>query len=293
MLWGVLFYGPTASAFLLQRVRIDEEDRKSRGNGREPNMTSNADIVVDQFTRQATPFANSAAMRDEDALRLLVEFSGAGADDTVLDVACGPGLVVAAFARLCRHATGIDLTPAMIGKAREHAASLALTNVDWRTGNVLPLPFPDRTFSVVVSRFAFHHFPDPLGVLREMVRVCARPGRVVIADMAASEVLEKSAALNAMERLRDPSHTRALPLSEWRVLFGQAGLPAPRETSCDVRGDLDGLLKSSFPAPADIPVIRRMFEDSLADDGLGMKTKRKDDRILLSYPIAIFAADVV
>jgi hypothetical protein len=55
-------------------------------------MTSNADIVVDQFTRQAAPFANSAAMRDEDALRLLVEFSGAGADDTVLDVACGPGL---------------------------------------------------------------------------------------------------------------------------------------------------------------------------------------------------------
>src|ERR1051326_9048738 len=99
-------------------------------------MTSNADIVVDQFTRQAKTFANSPAMRDEDALRLLVEFSGAGADDTVLDVACGPGLVVAAFARLCRHATGIDLTPAMIAKAREHAASLALTNVDWHTGNV-------------------------------------------------------------------------------------------------------------------------------------------------------------
>jgi ubiquinone/menaquinone biosynthesis C-methylase UbiE len=82
-------------------------------------MTSNADIVIDQFTRQAAPFANSAAMRDEDALRLLVEFSGAGANDTVLDVACGPGLVVAAFARACRHATGIDLTPAMIEKARE------------------------------------------------------------------------------------------------------------------------------------------------------------------------------
>ena len=43
-------------------------------------MSSHADIVVDQFTRQAAPFANSAAMRDEEALRLLVEFSGAGAD---------------------------------------------------------------------------------------------------------------------------------------------------------------------------------------------------------------------
>src|SRR3954463_1353276 len=185
-------------------------------------MTSNADIVLDQFTRQSTPFANSAAMRDEDALRLLVEFSGATAGDTVLDVACGPGLVVAAFAKVCRHATGIDLTPAMIEKAREHSAALSLTNVDWRVGNVLPLPFPDRSFSVVVSRFAFHHFPDPLAVLREMTRVCTRPGRVVVADMAASDDRRRADALNRMERLRDPSHTCALTLAEMRGLFGQA-----------------------------------------------------------------------
>jgi len=255
-------------------------------------MTSNADIVVDQFTRQATPFAASAAMRDEDALRLLVEFSGAGARDTVLDVACGPGLVVAAFAKVCRQATGIDLTPAMIDKAREHAAALGITNVDWHVGNVLPLPFPDGAFSIVVSRFAFHHFPDPLAVLREMARVCQAPGSIAVADMVASDDPKKAAALNKMERLRDPSHARALSLAELRGLFAQAGLSAPREIYYDVRADLEGLLKSSFPAPGDLPVIRKMFEDSLADDGLGMKTKRKDDRILLSYPIAVLAAEV-
>ncbi len=72
-------------------------------------MTSHTDIVVDQFTQQATPFANSTAMRDGEALRLLVDFSGAGADDTVLDVACGPGLVVAAFAKTCRRAASITV----------------------------------------------------------------------------------------------------------------------------------------------------------------------------------------
>ena len=95
-----------------------------------------------------------------------------------------------------------------------------------------------------------------------------------------------------MEKLRDPSHARALPLAELRGLFAQAGLPAPRETFYDVRAELEGLLATSFPAPGDIPVIRQMFADSLADDGLGMKTKQKGDKILLSYPIAILAADV-
>jgi hypothetical protein len=69
-------------------------------------------------------------------------------------------------------------------------------------------------------------------------------------------------------------------------------VPARRETYYDVRGELEGLLAASFPATGDIPVIRQIFEDSLADDGLGMKTKRKDDKILLSYPIAILAAEV-
>ena len=151
----------------------------------------------------------------------------------------------------------------MIDKAREHAAAAGLANVAWHIGNVLPLPFPDRAFSIVVSRFAFHHFPDPLAVLREMARQHA-PG----------------------------PHTRALSLAELRGLFGAAGLPAPRETCYDVRGELEGLLATSFPAPGDIPVIRQMFADSLVDDALGMKTKRKDDKTLLSYPIAILAADV-
>jgi SAM-dependent methyltransferase len=200
--------------------------------------------------------------------------------------------VVAAFAKICRRAAGIDLTPAMIDKAREHAAALGLVNVDWHVGNVLPLPFPDGSFSLVVSRFAFHHFVDRLGVLREMARVCTRPGRIVVADIAASDDAAKAAALNTMERLRDPSHTSALSLAGLRALFAQAGLPVPRETYYDVRAELEALLAASFPAPGDDAVIRRMFADSLSGDGLGMKTKRKGDKILLSYPIAILAAEL-
>jgi 2-polyprenyl-3-methyl-5-hydroxy-6-metoxy-1,4-benzoquinol methylase len=67
--------------------------------------------VVDQFTRQAVPFATAAPIRDQAALELLVDAAGTGADDEVLDVACGPGLVACAVARAARQVTGIDLTP--------------------------------------------------------------------------------------------------------------------------------------------------------------------------------------
>ena len=114
----------------------------------------------------------------------------------------------------------------------------------------------------MVSRFAFHHFPDPLAVLREMARVATRPGRIVVADMAASDDPKRADALNRMERLRDPS-IRARCARRLRSLFAQAGVPAPRETYYDVRGELEGLLGDVVPGAGRLPVIRQIFEDSL------------------------------
>src|SRR5713226_5161704 len=128
-------------------------------------------MILDQFSRQAVPFSTSPGIKDEQALRLIVELSGAGPEDLVLDVACGGGIVVCAFAPVVRQATGIDMTPAMLERARHLAAEKGITNVSWREGDVARLPYPDGAFTIVVTRFAMHHFPDPAAVFREMVRV--------------------------------------------------------------------------------------------------------------------------
>src|SRR5690242_10573571 len=74
-------------------------------------------LVLDQFTRQAEPFARLPAHSTEESVRLVREAAGIDPADTILDVACGPGLLACAFARSARHVTGIDLTPAMIDQA--------------------------------------------------------------------------------------------------------------------------------------------------------------------------------
>ena len=248
-------------------------------------------MILDQFSRQAVPFSTSPGIKDEQALRLIVEFSGAGPEDTVLDVACGGGIVVCAFARVVRHATGIDLTPAMIERARSLQAEQGLSNVSWKQGDVLPLPWPDGAFSIVTSRFAFHHFLDPRAVLAEMRRVCAPGGKVVVIDTEASPDVAKAAEFNRMERLRDPSHVRAMPLTELRGLFPQAGLPAPRGTSYRLEGELEALLGRSFPLAGDADKIREIFAASLGDDRLGIPMAREDARICYAYPVAVLVAD--
>jgi ubiquinone/menaquinone biosynthesis C-methylase UbiE len=247
------------------------------------------DEILDQFTRQATPFATAPGIRDEAALKLIVEASGAGPDDTVLDVACGPGLVVAAFARVVRHATGIDITPAMLDRARTHAAQQGLTNVTWHLGDVLPLPWPDASFSIVTSRFAFHHFLEPLSVLREMARVAKPGGRVVVVDSTPGR--ERADAFNRMERLRDPSHVRSLPVEEHRDLYATVGLPEPRVTSYRLEGELESLIGRSFPHPGDDEKIREIFRQALKDDALDIQPRLDNGQIRYGFPVSVLVAE--
>ena len=251
-------------------------------------MPTHREQILDQFTRQAMPFSTAPGIKDERALALLVEASGAGPDDTVLDVACGPGLVVAAFARVVRHATGIDVTPAMLARAREVTAGLP--NVTLDPGDVLPLPYADGAFSIVVSRFAFHHFADPRAVLAEMRRVCRPDGRVVLCDLTASDDPAKAAAFHRIEMLRDPSHVRAIPLAELEALFPAVGLPAPTATFYKLPFELEGLLQRSFPRPEHVHTIRAAYTAAAADDALGLGTHRVGDEVRAAYPVVVLCA---
>src|SRR4030095_14854484 len=148
--------------------------------------------------------------------------------------------------------------------ARSPAAAQGLTNVTWRLGDLLPLPWPDGSFTLVTSRFAFHHFLDPQAVLHEMVRVCAPGGTVMVVDAAPAP--DKADAYNRMELLRAPPHTRAMPLVEHLELFRHAGLPEPRVTNYRLDSDLEGCLSRSFPPPRDAGKIPRIGLDP-ADRG--------------------------
>lgn len=253
---------------------------------------SHQGLILDQFTRQASLFSTAAPITNADAVRMIVEAARPGPDDTVLDVACGGGIVVCAFAPHVRRATGIDVTPAMLNEAQRLAAEKGLTNVEWHRGDVNSLPFEDGSSAIVVTRFSVHHFPDPAAVLREMARVCALGGRLVVVDMYASQDPAKAVEFNRLERLRDPSHMRSLTLAELKGLFGAAGLPEPKASFYELRDEVRNLLARSFPEPGDDAKIIELFKASAADGRLGIPVHIEGERIHYAYPVAILAAQL-
>lgn len=252
------------------------------------DATLQRQLILDQFTKQAIPFSEMPAHSNDENIQLIIETAGLGPDDTVLDLACGPGLITCAVAQVVRHVTGIDITPAMIEQAQHRQRSEGLTNMTWEVGDGLALPFPDASFSAVITRYSFHHFLDPQAVLAEMARVCQPGGTLCVVDILTSSP-EQAKAYDHFQKLRDPSHVRGLGLEELTGLFYDAGVRDMRTVFYKSELELEKSLAASFPNPGDADVIRQLFRDDLGVDRMGLGATERDGLIYFAYPIVILA----
>lgn len=247
-------------------------------------MSNHGDDILDQFTRQADLFQATHRLA-EDATRAALEVSGVGSEDVVLDVACGPGILACAFAKHARYVTGVDITPAMLERAANLQRESSLQNVEWKSCDVNHLPFGDGSFSMLITRYAFHHFEQPEAVLAEMVRVCSPGGKVVVIDAAPSA--DKAEAYNEVERMRDPSHTVALPAEEIGRMMRAQGLQIERSYYYAYEVAARSLLERSFPADGDRERIYRLYEDDVGADRLAMNARLADGVLQVTFPTMI------
>jgi arsenite methyltransferase len=128
------------------------------------------DSAVESFAGVANPFSLGRLSPGE---RVLDLGSGAGTDS----------LVAAQMVGEEGHVTGIDMTPAMLAKARAAADEMGMTNVEFVAGEAEKLPFPDESFDVVISNGVIDLIPDKDAVFFEIHRVLVPGGRIQVADV--------------------------------------------------------------------------------------------------------------
>jgi ubiquinone/menaquinone biosynthesis C-methylase UbiE len=107
----------------------------------------------------------------------LVNFARVEAGQKVLDVGCGTGVTTVTAARKGARVRGLDLSPVLLERAKEHAALMKL-DIDFKEGDAENLPYGDGEFDVVLSQFGHMFAPRPEVAIGEMLRVL-KPGGTI------------------------------------------------------------------------------------------------------------------
>ena len=125
------------------------------------------------WERVAAQYEDAWAALTRQFVAPLVELAAVGPGQRVLDVACGPGYVAEAAARLGARAEGVDCTPAMVRQAAARCPGLRFSE-----GDAERLDLPDRSFDRALINFGLLHFARPERALAEAHRVLRPGGRL-------------------------------------------------------------------------------------------------------------------
>jgi SAM-dependent methyltransferase len=181
--------------------------------------------------------------------RVLDLGSGAGFDAFLAARQVGPGGSV----------LGVDMTAAMVAKARGNAATAGITNVEFRRGEIEHLPVRDASIDVIMSNCVINLSPDKAAVFAEAFRVLAPGGRLAISDIVALAPLPDNPAADVVAYTG--CIAGAAVVSDLRQMLRDAGFADVRiEVKPSSRGIISGWLPGrgaeDYVASASIEAIK-------------------------------------
>lgn len=178
----------------------------------------------ERFSQFAQGYVNSPTHAKGADLERLLEVANPQAGWIACDIATGGGHTALKFAPRVRRMVATDYAPTMLASARAFIETQGANNVAYVPADAENLPFAEASFDLITCRIAPHHFPDIYRFVREAARALKPGGVLIVQDHVVPDEEKAAAYVEAFERLRDPSHNRALSEAEWRGDYLDSGL---------------------------------------------------------------------
>ena len=141
--------------------------------------------------------------------------------DSVLECACGTGLLTGAIAPRCKSLIATDISEKMLKRAKKKFGKHK--NVRFEKADISRLPYPDNCFDTVVAANVIHLLDDPLPALSELDRVCKPGGKIVIPTYINRRESGKTNGVSDMIGKAGADFKRAFTFDTYKKFFSDAG----------------------------------------------------------------------
>ncbi len=220
-----------------------------------------SDSVQDRFGRAAEKYLSS---RDHqipaELMDLILGLSPM--NGLVLDVGTGAGHTAYALALRADEVAAVDITPEMLQIVEREAAAMELPNVRAVLAQAESLPFEADSAVGVASRLAAHHFTDAQAFVSEASRVVRPGGWLLLIDTVGSEEADATLVVDEVETIRDRSHGRNIPPSEWRAMVEESGFLVESLVVRGKRMNFQDWMDRQDVPEADRPELKRLIFES-------------------------------
>ena len=154
-------------------------------------------------------------------------------DDTVLECACGTGLLSAVIASKCRQLTATDFSEKMLRKAEKNCRDYG--NIKYAQADITALVYPDSSFEKVVAGNVIHLLDNPLTALSELNRVCKDGGMLIIPTYMNKDSKGKTSGFAGAAQKAGADFKRQFTVDSYKQFFLDAGYPDVKISLADGR----------------------------------------------------------
>lgn len=154
-------------------------------------------------------------------------------DNTVLECACGTGLLSAVIAPKCRQLTATDYSEKMLNKAKKNCA--VFQNITFSKADITALSYPDGSFDKVVAGNVIHLLDNPMTALSELNRVCKDGGMLIIPTYINKNDKGKTNGFSDAVGRAGADFKREFTMESYRQFFLDAGYPDVEVSLADGR----------------------------------------------------------
>ena len=190
------------------------------------------------------------------AKALVSEF--VSADARALDLGCGAGHLSFLVASHVASVVALDPSPGMLVTVANSASARGLPQIETQLGSAESLPFPDKAFSLVCTRYSAHHWAQLETAVQQMHRVVKPGGYALVIDVLGDDDVLTDTHLQTWELLRDASHVRNQAAGYWKSQLTSAGFEVLQDFQWPLRLEFGPWVERMRTPSERVSVIRSM-----------------------------------